>query len=170
MSEAPNQAVHIRPATPSDVPRVHSMIAQLADYERARERAVGSQDLLAQALFGPDSVAEALIAEHEGETAGFALFFRTFSTWLCRPGLWLEDLYVMPEHRRAGIGRLLLARLAEIVIERGYGRLEWTALDWNEPALNFYDSIGAARLEEWRIFRIADEQLEQLARSPARSG
>jgi GNAT superfamily N-acetyltransferase len=146
------------------------MIVRLADYERARERVVGSEDLLEQALFGPDSVAEALIAEHEGETAGFALFFRTFSTWLCRPGLWLEDLYVEPEHRRAGIGRLLLGCLAEIAVERDYGRLEWTALEWNEPALNFYDSLGATRLEEWRVFRMAGEPLEQLARSPAHHG
>jgi GNAT superfamily N-acetyltransferase len=146
------------------------MIVRLADYEHARDRVLGSEDLLAQALFGSDSVAEALIAEHEAETAGFALFFRTFSTWLCRPGLWLEDLYVEPEHRRAGIGRLLLGRLAEIALERGYGRLEWTALVWNELALNFYDSLGATRLEEWRIFRMADEPLEQLAQSLAHHG
>lgn len=150
--------VRIRPAVPTDVPLVFALIVELAEYERAAERVVGSEELLASALFGSEPVAEAVIAELESEAGrgpvGFALFFRTFSTWLCLPGLWLEDLYVRPQHRRSGIGRILLAHVAQLAVDRGYGRVEWSALDWNTPTLAFYESIGATRLDEWRGFRL----------------
>jgi GNAT superfamily N-acetyltransferase len=139
------------------------MIVALAEYERAGDRVLGSEQLLTEALFGSDPAAEAVIAELDGDPAGFAVFFRTFSTWLCQPGMWLEDLYVSPQHRRSGVGRLLLEHLAQISVERGYGRLEWSALDWNTPALSFYESLGAARLQEWEGFRVEGQALRQLA-------
>jgi GNAT superfamily N-acetyltransferase len=155
--------LRIRAAERVDVPLIFSLIVELAEYERARERAVGSEALLTEALFGEDPVAEAVIAELDDRPVGFALYFRTFSTWLCRPGLWLEDLYVSPEHRRAGVGRELLAHLARTAVERGYGRVEWSALDWNTPALNFYEGIGAERLEEWRVHRLEGDALRRMA-------
>jgi GNAT superfamily N-acetyltransferase len=155
--------LRIRAAERVDVPLIFSLIVELAEYERARERAVGSEALLSEALFGEDPVAEALIAELDGRPVGFALYFRTFSTWLCRPGLWLEDLYVSPEHRRAGVGGELLSHLARIAVERGYGRVEWSALDWNTPALTFYEDIGAERLEEWRVHRLDGDALRAMA-------
>jgi GNAT superfamily N-acetyltransferase len=163
------QTVRIRSAGPHDVPLVFSLIGELAEYERAAERVVGSEPLLHTALFGPNPVAEAIIAEMApgdgGASApvGFALFFRTFSTWLCRPGLWLEDLYVSPPHRRAGVGRLLLSHVAQVAVDRGYGRVEWSALHWNTPALRFYDSIGAVRLDEWKGFRLEEGALVSMA-------
>jgi GNAT superfamily N-acetyltransferase len=108
-------------------------------------------------------VAEAVIAELDDEPVGFALWFRTFSTWLCLPGLWLEDLYVSPRHRRAGVGRVLLAHVAGVAVERGYGRVEFSALDWNTPALDFYAGLGAERLEEWQVHRLEGEALARLA-------
>ncbi len=104
-----------------------------------------------------------MVAELAGEPVGFALFFRTFSTWLCRPGLWLEDLYVSPAHRRAGVGKALLEHVAATAVERGYGRLEWSALDWNAPALGFYASLGAEQLNEWLVHRLDGEALERVA-------
>jgi GNAT superfamily N-acetyltransferase len=155
--------ITIRAARHTDIPLLFSLIVELADYERARDRVLGSEQLLEAALFGTDPVVEAVIAELDGSAAGFALFFRTFSTWLCRPGMWLEDLYVSPAHRRAGIGRALLSHLAGIALRRGYGRMEWSALHWNTPALDFYDVIGAARLDEWLGFRLEGESLGRVA-------
>ncbi len=142
---------------------IFSLIVELAEYERARDRVVGTPALLSRALFGDDPVAEAVIAELEGEPAGFALWFRTFSTWLCLPGMWLEDLYVAPDHRRAGVGRALLAHVARVAASNGYGRLEWSALDWNTPALEFYAGLGAERLQEWEVHRLEGEALARLA-------
>jgi GNAT superfamily N-acetyltransferase len=156
-------SVRIRPAEPADVSLIFTLIVELADYERARERVVGTPELLSRALFGPEPAAEAVIAELHGEPVGFALWFRTFSTWLCVPGLWLEDLYVSPRHRRAGVGRLLLAHVARVAAENGYGRLEWSALDWNTPALEFYADLGAERLEEWQVHRLEGEALARVA-------
>jgi GNAT superfamily N-acetyltransferase len=168
--------LRIREAEPADVELIFSLIVELAEYERARERVVGTSDLLAESLFGEDRVAEAVIAELDGESAGFALWFRTFSTWLCRPGLWLEDLYVSPHQRRGGVGRALLAHIARIAVGRallahiariavgrGYGRVEWSALHWNVPALDFYEAQGAEVLHEWRMRRLEGEALSRVA-------
>jgi GNAT superfamily N-acetyltransferase len=155
--------VEIRPAEPADVGLIFSLIVELATYERAPEQVTGTSALLERALFGPDPSAEALIAELDGEPVGFALFYRSFSTWECRPGLWLEDLYVPPEHRRLGIGAALLAEVAAIAVERGCARLEWAALDWNAPALDFYEKLGAERLSEWLMHRLDGEALERVA-------
>jgi GNAT superfamily N-acetyltransferase len=156
--------VRIREARPDDVELIFSLIVELADYERAAERVVGTPELLADALFGSDPAAEAVIAEVDGQPAGFALWFRTMSTWLCRPGLWLEDLYVSPRQRRAGIGRALLGDVARLAVERGYGRVEWSALHWNTPALDFYEALGAERLHEWRVHRLDGEALQRIAK------
>jgi GNAT superfamily N-acetyltransferase len=158
-----SEPVHIRAAQRADVPLVLSLVRELAGYERAADQVLGTEELLAEALFGADPVAETLIAEVAGRPAGFALFYRTFSTWLCLPGLWLEDLYVSPAHRRTGVGRALLAHLAGIALDRGYGRLEWSALGWNTPALDFYSSIGATELEEWQQYRLTGASLREAA-------
>jgi GNAT superfamily N-acetyltransferase len=157
------EGVHIRAAQRADAPLLLALVRELAEYERAAHEVVGTEELLAEALFGDERVAEAAIAELDGRPAGFALFYRTFSTWLCLPGLWLEDLYVSRAHRRAGVGRALLAHVARITVERGYGRLEWSALRWNTPALDFYASIGAIVLEEWQQFRLSGASLREAA-------
>ena len=156
-------AVQIRPAQPEDVPLLMDFIRQLAEYERAPNAVTGDEPLLGEALFGQHAVAEAVIAEVEGEPLGFAIFYRTFSTWLCRPGIWLEDLFVLPSRRRSGVGRALLRHLAQLAVARGYGRLEWSALKWNTPATDFYATIGATPLEEWQVFRLAGSTLQELA-------
>ena len=155
----------IRPATVADVPLLLALIRELATYERAPELAVGTEELLERHLFGERPAAEAVIAEARGEAVGFALFFTTFSTWLAKPGIWLEDLYVRPEQRRGGVGRALLAHLGAIAVERGCGRMEWSALDWNEPALNFYAQLGARPVEGWVVHRLEGEALSRLGES-----
>jgi len=159
----PTRPCVIRPAARADVPALLELIGELADYERLRDQLVADASLLERHLFGERPVAEALLAETGGAAAGYALFFPTFSTFLGRPGIWLEDLFVRPAHRRAGIGRALLAEVARLAVERGCGRLEWSALDWNEPALAFYRGLGAQRLDEWRLHRISGEQLTAFA-------
>jgi GNAT superfamily N-acetyltransferase len=165
--------VSIRDAVPEDIALMFGWIVELAEYEDAPDQVNGSPELLEEALFGPTPSAEAVIAqtrEDAGvwEPAGFALFHGTFSTWECRPGLWLEDLYVPTANRRAGVGAALLAHLAAITVERGYTRLEWAALDWNEPALGFYEKIGAARLDPWVLHRLDGAALAQVAAMHAR--
>jgi len=155
--------VTVRPALRADIAQIHAFIVELAEYERARDQVIGTPELLADALFGEHPAAEALIGEIVGAPAGFALFQATFSTWECRAGLWLEDLYVSPAHRRAGVGGVLLARLASIALERGCPRLEWNALDWNDPALGFYAGIGAERLSEWELHRLSGDALRRVA-------
>ena len=168
------ERVRIRSAEPDDVPLILSLIRELAEYERAATRATGTEELLFEALFGARPVAEAVVAELREEHAnpesaanfeavGFALFFSTFSTWLCRPGLYLEDLYVRPAHRRSGIGRLLLTHVARVAVERGCGRLDWSALTWNTPALEFYRALGAEQMDEWSGLRLEGESLERVA-------
>ena len=157
-------SVRIRPAERDDVATVHRLIAALAEYERLAHELRGTEELLAAGLFGPEANAEALIAEIDSEPAGFALYFHTFSTFECRRGIWLEDLFVVPEQRRAGVGRLLLSHLASVALERGCARLEWAALDWNEPALNFYAALGARTLDTWRTLRLDGEALRALAK------
>jgi GNAT superfamily N-acetyltransferase len=158
--------VEVRAAAASDVAQIYSFIVELAEYERAPEQVEGTPELLAEALFGAHPSAEALIAEIEGETVGFAVFHGTFSTWQCRPGIWLEDLYVPPEHRRTGVGGVLLSHLARLTVERGCTRLEWNALDWNTPALNFYARLGAKRLSTWELHRLDGAALERVASGP----
>jgi GNAT superfamily N-acetyltransferase len=146
--------VRIRDAAPADVPLLYSLIVALAEYERAPEKVTGTEEMLGRALFGPTPSAEAVIAELDGLPIGFALFYSTFSTWECLPGIWLEDLFVPPEHRRAGVGAALLQHLARLAVDRGCARLEWTALDWNVPALEFYAKLGAEVMAEWKTHRL----------------
>jgi GNAT superfamily N-acetyltransferase len=155
--------VSIRVATPSDVALIFAWIAELAAYERARDQVTGTPELLETALFGPEPTAEAVIAELDGEPVGFAVFHGTFSTWECRAGIWLEDLYVPPEHRRSGVGGALLGYLAQLTVDRGCARLEWAALDWNTPALDFYEKLGARRLQDWQMHRLEGETLRRVA-------
>ena len=160
--------VRIRDAQRDDVELIFGWIVELAEYERARDLVRGTSELLEDALFGERPSAEAVIAEARDDRgtwqpAGFALFYLTFSTWECRPGIWLEDLYVPPAGRRAGIGGALISHLARLTLDRGYTRLEWSALDWNVPALDFYAKIGAARLDDWRVHRLDGAALENVA-------
>jgi GNAT superfamily N-acetyltransferase len=157
--------VTIRDAHAGDVERIFAWIVELATYERAADQVTGTTSLLREALFGESPSAEAVIAEVDGEPAGFALFHGTFSTWECRPGIWLEDLYVPPERRRTGVGAALLSHLAGLTRDRGCARLEWAALDWNTPALRFYDKLGADRLHDWRVHRLDGAALERVARA-----
>lgn len=153
----------IRVAAEGDLGLILSLIRELAEYEHLADQVCASEEDLARWLFGAKPVAEALIAENSGSPVGFALFFHNFSTFLGRPGLYLEDLYVRPESRGKGIGKLLLRELARIASERGCGRLEWAVLDWNGPAIRFYESLGAKQLSDWRIFRLTGEDLTRLA-------
>ena len=156
-------AFEIRPARPGDVAAVHAMIRELAEFERLAHLCVASEADLAAALFGPLPAAEVLIACRDGEAAGFALFFHNFSTFLGRRGLWLEDLFVRPAHRRQGCAQALLTTLADLARERGCGRFEWAVLDWNAPAIDFYRSLGATVLPDWRIVRVVGPALDHLA-------
>lgn len=153
----------IRSATRSDVPLVLRLIRGLAEYERLPHAVVATEALLAEQLFGERPGAEVLIAEWDGEPAGFALFCHNFSTFLGRRGLWLEDLFVEPSHRGRGIGKALLVHLAAIAVERGCGRLEWSVLDWNVDAIGFYRALGAVPMDEWTTFRVTGAALVQLA-------
>jgi len=155
--------VAIRPAVREDVPLLLELIGALADYERLRDELHATPELLETHLFGACPAAEALIAERDGEAVGYALVLQTFSTFLARPGLWLEDLFVLPAHRRARVGGALLAHVARMAVARGCGRLEWSALDWNEPALAFYRGIGARRLPEWHLHRLDGAALTAFA-------
>src|SRR5690242_13100095 len=155
----------LRAAQPADANELLRLIHALAVYEKLEHMAAGTPELLHAALFGPRPAAEAVIAERDGRAVGFALFFTTFSTFLCKPGLYLEDLFVEPEHRGAGIGKALLARLAQLAVERGCGRLEWRVLDWNEPSIRFYESLGAKLMPEWELVRMTAEDFARLAGS-----
>jgi GNAT superfamily N-acetyltransferase len=139
------------------------LVRDLATYERAADQVQLTPELLERALFGADPKAFAHVATVDGEVAGFALWFLSFSTWLGRHGIYLEDLYVRPEHRGRGLGKALLAELAQVCVERGYGRLEWAVLDWNTPAIDFYRAHGAAPNDEWTVFRLTGPALHRLA-------
>lgn len=154
----------IRFATPADIDTILALVRELADYERAADQVRATPDLLHEALFGPRPAAEALIAEPAGAPVGLALFFHNFSTWTGRRGLYLEDLYVTPPARGQGLGKALLKRLAEIAVARGCARFEWAVLDWNRPAIDFYQAMGAEMMAEWRICRVTGEALAALAR------
>jgi len=153
----------LRAARPEDTPELLRLIRALAVYEKLEHMAVGTPALLDAALFGPRPAAEAVIAQRGGRAVGFALFFTTFSTFLCKPGLYLEDLFVEPEHRGAGIGKALLRHLAGLAVERGCGRLEWRVLDWNTPSIRFYESLGAVLLPEWELVRMTQPEFTRLA-------
>jgi len=155
---------HIRPARVEDAPIILELIRDLATYERAPEEVTATEEQLVDVLFGERPAAEVLLA-FEGESpVGFALFFHNFSTWLGRPGLYLEDLFVKPKKRGNGYGRALLVELAKIAMERGCGRMEWAVLDWNEPAIKFYHALGARPMDEWTVFRLTRDGIEKLAR------
>jgi len=153
----------LKMATEQDVPIILSFIKALAEYERLADAVIATEEGLRQTLFGPRPYAECVIARWQGQPAGFALFFHNYSTFLGRPGIYLEDLFVKPELRGQGGGRALLQFLARLTQERKCGRLEWSVLDWNESAIGFYKSIGALPLDEWTIFRLKDEALSRLA-------
>ena len=155
--------VTVRPAEEADTELIYSLIVALAEYEQAPEQVVGTPELLHRWLFGDAPAAEALIGEVDGEPAGFALFHGTFSTWECRPGLWLEDLFVLPDYRRFGVGGRLLGNVAKTAVQRGYTRVGWTALDWNEMALGFYRKLGATALDEWTNHRLSGATLRAVA-------
>lgn len=154
----------IRHATPADVPVIHAMVRDLAEYEKALDEARATEEQLREALFGERPAAFAHIAEDEvsGEPVGFSLWFLNFSTWRGVHGIYLEDLYVRPEARGGGHGKALLRELARICVERGYERLEWSVLDWNEPSINFYKSLGALPQDEWTVYRLTDGALAGL--------
>lgn len=154
----------IRFATEKDVPLVLRFIRDLAIYEKLEHEVVATEAVLRETLFGSRRYAEVFIGEVDGEPAGFALFFHNFSTFIGRPGIYLEDLYVRPEYRGHGYGKALLARLASLAIERRCGRVEWAVLDWNTPSIEFYKSLGAVPMSDWRIFRLKGDALERLAR------
>jgi GNAT superfamily N-acetyltransferase len=155
----------IKPATAADVPLILQLIRELADYERAPNDVVATEEGLREVLFGDKPAAEVLIARVNEEAVGFAVYFFNFSTWLARPGLYLEDLFVKPELRGSGYGRALLVRLAQIAHERGCGRMEWAVLDWNDPAIQFYKKLGAKPMDEWTVFRLTREGIATLAES-----
>lgn len=160
MSLSPS--LQIRPAQPGDVEVLFQMVQALAEYEHLAHQVTGSAAALAEHLFGPRPYAEAILAEWEGKPAGFSLFLHNYSTFLTKPGLYIEDIFVLPEHRRRGIGRALLTYLAHLAVRRGCGRLEWTVLDWNAPAISFYQQMGADVLPDWRICRVTGDALQRL--------
>jgi len=160
--------LQIREATPADVPVILELIRGLADYEKLSHQVTATEEKLRATLFGERPVADVLLARTSGECTGFALFFPNYSTFLAKPGIFLEDLYVKPAWRGKGIGRALLSRVAAIARERGCGRLEWEVLDWNEPSIGFYKSLGAIPMDGWTKYRVTGEALEKLALRPAR--
>jgi len=155
--------VQISPATDQDVPLVLALIRALAEYEHLSHEVQATEEGLRMSLFGPRPSAEVLIARIDGQPVGFAVFFHNYSTFVGRPGLYLEDLFVLPEFRRRGIGRKLLAHLAAIAVERNCGRMEWAVLNWNEMAIHVYRAVAARSLDDWTVFRLTGEELKQLA-------
>ena len=153
----------IRPAAQSDIPAILALIRELAEYEKLTQACVATEAGLREHLFGTNPAAEAMVAEQDGNVVGYALWFRTFSTFLARPGIYLEDVYVQPAHRKKGIGKAFLKKLAELAVERGYGRIEWAVLNWNEPSIGFYKSLGAIPLDDWTLFRLTGDALKRFA-------
>src|SRR5215212_3504762 len=160
---ASGSRVRIRAAIPSDVALIFSFIRELAEYEKLSHEVVATEDEIRATLFSDRRFAEVVIAEFEDTPVGFALFFPSYSTFLGRPGLYLEDLFVRPAARGAGVGRALLEHLARVTVERGWGRLEWRVLDWNEPSIAFYRKLGAEPLDDWTVFRVTGSALDTLA-------
>lgn len=162
---SPASPFSLRSATPDDVPVILTLIRGLAEYERLAHEVVATEELLRETLFGARPVAEVILAFDGDEAAGFALFFHNYSTFLARPGVYLEDLFVFPRFRGRGLGRILLSRLARIAVDRGCGRLEWSVLDWNVDAIRFYRSVGAEPMSEWTVQRVTGDALQALAGS-----
>lgn len=160
-------AFTIRDASPADLPVVLQLIRDLAEYERAPKEVIATEEGLRDVLFGAEPAAHVLVASESEEPVGFAVYFFNFSTWLARPGLYLEDLFVKPEKRGHGYGRALLAHLARVAHERGCGRMEWAVLDWNKPAIEFYKKIGAVPMDQWTIFRLTRDGIARLAEGDA---
>ena len=158
-----NDSLEIRSATAEDIPVILSLIRELATYEREPNAVVATEDSLREVLFGSRPAAQVLLASANTEPAGFAVYFYNFSTWLARPGLYLEDLFVRPALRGKGYGRALLTRLAQIAQQRGCGRMEWAVLDWNDPAIQFYRKLGAEPMSEWTTFRLTSDGIAKLA-------
>jgi len=154
---------NLRPATKADVPDLFRLIQALAEYEKLSDAVTGNADLLEIHLFGDKPCAEAILVECDQKTVGFALFFQNFSTFLTKPGIYLEDIFVLPEYRRGGIGKAMLIHLAKLAKERGCGRLEWSVLDWNQPAIDFYEQLGAKVLPDWRTCRVTGDSIDRLA-------
>jgi GNAT superfamily N-acetyltransferase len=153
----------LRLATPTDVPILFELILALAEYEKLSHKVTGNIDNLKEHLFGAKPYGEAIIADYGGEAVGFSLFFHNYSTFLTKPGIYIEDIFVLPEFRRMGIGKAILKYMAELAVNRGYGRLEWSVLDWNQSAIAFYEEMGASVLPDWRICRVTGDSLTQLA-------
>ena len=160
-----SENLSILPATPADVPLILDLIRGIAEYEKLSHEVVATEASLREHLFGPRPMAEVRIARVGDKPAGFALFFHNFSTFLGRPGIYLEDLFVRPEFRGQGIGKALLTEVAKIAAERKCGRFEWSVLDWNEPAIKFYESLGAKPMSEWTIYRMTEDTIRKLAES-----
>jgi GNAT superfamily N-acetyltransferase len=156
-------SIVIRPATEHDVPLLLQFIKELAEYEKLSQMVVASESLLREHLFGPTPAAESLVGLLDGVAVGFALYFTSFSTFMGRPGIYLEDLFVRPQARGAGVGKALLREVARIAVNRNCGRLEWSVLDWNDPAIGFYKKLGAVPLSEWTVFRVTGSTLDKLA-------
>ena len=157
-----NNSIYIREATAKDVPLILSLIKEIADYEKLRYEVIATEDDIRENLFGSRKYAEVLIAEYENETAGQALFFHNFSTFVGRPGIYLEDLFVRPKFRGKGIGKALLLKLIELAKLRNCGRVEWCVLDWNEPAIKFYKKLGAVSMDGWSIFRVSEDKYQKI--------
>ena len=164
---ATHHSYALRAAEPRDVPAIVGLICELAEFEKLTHLLQVTPGKLHPQLFGPKPVVEALVAERDGAVVAFALYFTNFSTFLSRPGLYLEDLYVQPAQRGSGIGQALLARLGAIAVERGYGRFEWSVLDWNENAIRFYEKMGATVMPDWRICRVTGDSLRRLGEGRA---
>ena len=162
-----SNAFSIRPAQPSDVAHIYGMIVELAVFEKLEHLVVATEAMLHEGLFGAHPACEAIIGEENGEVVTFALFFHNFSTFLTKKGLYLEDLYVKQAHRGKGFGKQMLVKLAQLAVERNCGRFEWSVLDWNEPAINFYKAMGADILPDWRVCRVTGAALTQLAAAKA---
>lgn len=156
-------SITLRSATEADVPQILAFIEGLAEFEKLSHACVATQEELSRTLFGARPFAEVILADIDNTPSGFALFFHSYSTFRARPGIYLEDLYVLPSHRGKGIGKALLKELARLAVERGCARLEWSVLDWNEPAIHFYNSLGAEAQDEWTIFRVTGDALARLA-------
>lgn len=160
-----SQEITLRLAQKQDVPTILAFIQGLAEYEKLADQVVATEEKLRQTLFGDKPYAEVIIAEYQQQAAGFALFFHNYSTFLAKPGIYLEDLFVLPQYRGRGLGKMLLSYLAKLAVERDCGRLEWSVLDWNQPAIDFYQAQGASMLHDWRINRVSGEKLKALAQS-----
>lgn len=157
----------IRPATPADAATILGFITELAVYEKAGHEVEATEETILSSIFGEGAVTEAAILEHDGKPAGFAVWFYSYSTWQAKNGLYLEDLYVSPDHRGGGAGKMLLRHLAQRAVEKGCGRFEWSVLDWNEPAIRVYEAVGAEPQSEWIRYRLTGEKLKAFAAGEA---